>query len=573
MIHPSKIHPPLIENLDQWPIAQLSQNRAAFVKMLVSETVRQYDGMTTDELKAVLTNTIFLERTRVAEEPWKVDPPKEAAYWSKMRSEVGKLDPESSEQQTRSLYLNKVEEIIESYSEEIVGTFKPKSFKFARKFLTFFFNALLNASADKKWRRLVGSRLRLYDRIKCYGPIDHIRDLFSKGTVVVVPTHFSNIDSVLVGYAMDSILGLPSFSYGAGLNLLNNGIVAYYINRMGAYRLDRRKKNPIYLNTLKQFSKLSIEQGVNSLFFTGGTRSRSGEIESSLKLGLVGTVIDAQRSLYQKNKKEKVFVVPLVMSYHFVLEAKFLIDQHLRKSGKEKYFKSKDQSYSIWNMLRFLWQIFRNVSQIKLSFGEPLDVLGYQVDKNGDSLDKSGNKIDLRSYFTVNNEIVVDAQRDRVYTKKLGQSILKRYHIENIVLHSHLVAFTLYHLIRKQHAEMEIYDFLRLDPRDFSYSLESFSKAIAKVKEKLIHLETQGSLKIANDIHELPIRELVLNGIKAVGAYHNKRAVKYLKKKNLVITQDLNLLLYYSNRLEHYHLEAALNTTNDEYLINDLATA
>lgn len=155
-----------------------------------------------------------------------------------------------------------------------------------------------------------------------------------------MPTHFSNLDSILVGYAMDEMLGLPSFSYGAGLNLYNSGIAAYFMNRLGAYRVDRRKKNPIYLETLKAMSKLSIQRGVNSLFFPGGTRSRSGSLEKKLKMGLIGTAVEAQRALCQEGKKEKIFIVPLVMSYHFVLEAKYLIEQHLLITGKGKIYQN-----------------------------------------------------------------------------------------------------------------------------------------------------------------------------------------------------------------------------------------
>ena len=564
MITPSKVYDQLIENMQDWPIAKLSNRRSAFVKELVVETMDNYNKLSVEELKAILSTTIFNERTRVAEEPWKVDPPKEEAYWNKMRKSVFGIDQAADEKDIRVIYLNKINEIITSYAEEIAGSFKAKSFRFARRFLTFFFNRLLNAAANRKFKRVFGNRYGIHDRIKAYGPIDTIRHLFNKGTVVVVPTHFSNIDSVLVGYAMDELLGLPSFSYGAGLNLLNSGAAAYYINRMGAYRLDRRKKNPLYLTTLKEFSKLSIEQGVNSLFFPGGTRSRSGELESNLKLGLLGTVIDAQKTLFQKDKKEKIFVVPLVMSYHFVLEAKFLIDQHLRKSGKEKYFKSKDQSYSILKTLKFMWQIFANTSQIKLSFGKPLDVLGNLVDEEGRSMTSDGQHVILKEYFSTDGQITKDHQRDQVYTRKLAKKLVERYHKENIVLSSHLVAFTLFHLIRSKNRDLDLYDFLRLNAADYEYTIEEFGESVNLIKEQLIHLERSGDIKLANDLHELNIEDLVVTGIKAVGAYHDRMPVKIPKKSRVVITEDLNLLLFYSNRLEHYDLHQVLYQNSKE---------
>ena len=48
-------------------------------------------------------------------------------------------------------------------------------------------------------------------------------------------------DSILIGYALDAFVIIPSFSYGAGLNLYNTGYTAYFMNRLGA-RVDRRKR-------------------------------------------------------------------------------------------------------------------------------------------------------------------------------------------------------------------------------------------------------------------------------------------------------------------------------------------
>ncbi|MBK7635043.1 MAG: 1-acyl-sn-glycerol-3-phosphate acyltransferase [Saprospiraceae bacterium] len=82
-----------------------------------------------------------------------------------------------------------------------------------------------------------------------------------------MPTHYSNLDSIMIGYAIDSNVGLPSFSYGAGLNLFNVEIVGYFINRLGAFKVDRRKKNPIYLEMSEIYGSYSIIKGVNCLFF------------------------------------------------------------------------------------------------------------------------------------------------------------------------------------------------------------------------------------------------------------------------------------------------------------------
>ena len=153
------------------------------------------------------------------------------------------------------------------------------------------FGSLFNPFFAHNKKGFWGGKEAVLDKIKIVGPVDHIRKLFTKGSVLILPTHSSNLDSILVGYAIETLTGLPAFSYGAGLNLYDYEIMAYYMSRLGAYKVDRRKKNPIYAQAIRQFSRLSIEQNLNGIFFPGGTRSRGGEVESKVKLGLLSTCL------------------------------------------------------------------------------------------------------------------------------------------------------------------------------------------------------------------------------------------------------------------------------------------
>ena len=74
----------------------------------------------------------------------------------------------------------------------------------------------------------------MQDKIHITGEVEELRELTRKGTIIMVPTHFSNLDSILIGWVI-SALGLPAFIYGAGLNLFNIRIVAYFINSLSAY--------------------------------------------------------------------------------------------------------------------------------------------------------------------------------------------------------------------------------------------------------------------------------------------------------------------------------------------------
>lgn len=546
-------YPHILPDIEDWPIYLLHQDRRRFIHEINEFTLQRLQREKPSKVRDMIAKTIYLERIRIKEEPWKVDPPNERQFWRKVRRKLVGQSLDRSPEEAGNINEEILRQIVYRYSEEIVGTFRKQTFLFARKFLTLFFTRLLNTAAGRHIYRIWGSKFRLYERMIVQGQVDEIRQLFKKGIVVVVPTHFSNLDSILIGYAIDTFVGLPSFSYGAGLNLYNTGYTAYFMNRLGAYRVDRRKKNPIYLETLKAMSNLSIQRGTNSLFFPGGTRSRSGALETKLKLGLMSTVVEAQRALFQKGQDTKIFVVPLVVSYHFVLEAQFLIEQHLKRMGKERYIKSKDDFYSIWKVLKFAWEFFSESNTITLSFGQPLNVLGQPVDSDGNSFDQYGNPVDLREYFMTNGAVTEDLQRESEYTHILGDRLVDRYFRDNIVLTSHLVSFAAFELLQQQNPKLDLYGILRLPPDDFIFDKELLYEVIDHLREALIKMEQEGRIKLSKEIY-WENEKLVKDGIRRVGTYHIAKPLTYNKQK-AIVSQSFKVLYFYHNRLSNYGLE------------------
>ena len=561
------LRPHVIPEIEDWPIYKLHENRADFVRALEQFTMERLLEEH-DDIADIIAKTIYLERIRVKEEPWKVDPPNEQQFWRKMRSKLGRnIDraPEEAEAISREI----LQRIVHRYSEEIVGTFKKPTFLFARRFLTFFFNRLLNTAANRNFKRIWSSKYSLFQKLIAKGEVEKIRALMKQGTVVVVPTHSSNLDSILIGYMMDQIVGLPSFSYGAGLNLYNTGYTAYYMNRLGAYRVDRRKKNPIYLETLKAMSNLAIQKGTNSLFFPGGTRSRSGELENKLKMGLLGTAVDAQRATLERGEDQKVFIVPLILCYHMVLEAGQLIEQHLQRTGKELYLPGKKKfSFTKRKIFNFMWKIFSNSSEITLSFGKPMDVLGNFVDENGISRDRFGKEVSVKDYFVSDGEVTKDLQREREYTKLLATRIAKRYYKENIVLSSHLVAFAAFRILAKLHPKLDLYGVLRLPVDDFHFPMDLMEKVIADLQKELQNMEQNGQIKLSKEILLSPT-EILLDGLKNLGIFHAEKPL-IKTKKGLIVSQSFKVLYFYHNRLCNYGLEQAIDwkkiNANEEML-------
>jgi len=546
--------PHVFPNIKDWKIYQLHAGRANFIEAINQEVFDRYKDKSNEEISRLIAKTIYSERIRIKEEPWKVDPPNEKVFWGKISKKLI-LDQDDEESKAENLKILK--KIIHLYSEEIVATFNEGTFEFARKFLRVLFGRLLKTASSRNFKRIWGGKHQLADKLKVYGAAEEVRELSKIGTVVYVPTHFSNLDSILIGYIMDQIVGVPVPSFGAGLNLYNTGYTAYFMNRLGAYRIDRRKKNPIYLETLKVMSKQSLESGTSSLFFPGGTRSRSGAMENKFKLGMMGTAVEAQRSNYQNGKEEKIFIVPVILGYHFVLEGKYLIESHLKNTGKEMYFKaSRDESYSFRKTMKFIWDTFSESSDINLSIGKPMDVLGNFVDKQGNSFDVKNEKVDLKEYFFTNGEVVKDRQRENEYTRRLGSKILKRYYKDNLVLSSQLVAYVAFNILLAQNPNLDIYAILRLPPEDYIFPMDEMKRATEQLRVVLFEMEKEGEIKLTNEI-SWEIEDLIREGIKKLGTYHADQPLKF-NKKGMIISEDFKVLFFYHNRLDNYGFENAI---------------
>ncbi len=452
-------------------------------------------------------------------------------------------------------YKTVLHRITSRYSEEIAGNFKHTHYKFTRSVVQFGFSSLLNAARVKGFLCIFSTQYSLQDKIQIMGETDQLRDLATKGTIVMVPTHFSNLDSILIGWII-SVMGLPPFIYGAGLNLFNISIFAYFMNALGAYKVDRRKKNLMYLETLKTYSKEAIQFGCHSLFFPGGTRSRSGMIESKLKLGLLSTAIEAQRANYQTGSGDisaKIFVVPVTINYHFVLEAPGLIREHLSITGQERYYQENDEFSTSYKISKFLVKFFTKGSDISVSVGRAMDVLGNYVDQDGNSLDKKSRIIDTRDYFISQGKITIDHQREEEYTNMLGRRIVEEFHKINRVFSSHLVAFTAFEMIKKLNPKLDLFDLLRLPEEDIVLPYDEFKAACEMVMNRIKDLKAKGMIGTAPHLSQ-EMDQLIRHGLQNVGMYHAKRPV--LKdKRGDIVTEDMSLLYFYHNRLEGYALE------------------
>lgn len=546
---------PILHGIPDWPVYQLSKNRKEFVELVTRNAIERIKMLrpTRKQLIDELEATAYREQNRIKRNRWRVDPKDDSRFWSNIKNELVGLsakDPETTSAVEDAL----LEKIVSRYANEIAGNFKPNSYRFTREVVKFWFQRLLNGARVKKFGAFFRNQYTLRDKIHVVGKVKMLRALAKKGTVVMVPTHFSNLDSILIGWVIHSV-GLPAFIYGAGLNLFNIKIFAYFMNSLGAYKVDRRKKNLPYLETLKMYSNQAIQKGAHSLFFPGGTRSRSGLIEKQLKLGLLSTAIEAQRNLYQQTPEgevRKIFVVPVTLNYNFVLEAPDLIEDYLQVKGKDRYLPEEDK-YGSMELIRFMFKFFTKGSNISVSIGPGLDVMGNYVDDEGNSLDPQGRVIDTRGYFISNGSITDDKQREDEYTRMLSQRIVSEYHRINRVFASHLAAFVAFEMWQKKHPKLDLFSLLRLPEEELELDYTEYRDTFKRVRKKLYELKDAGKVNHATHLKG-KVDQVIKLGIENVGIFHLKRPLLKNKKGN-IITKDLTVLYYYHNRLVGYELE------------------
>lgn len=528
------------------PLNSFEEKRARILEETVNLTMKDFSKAKSLEL--LVGEALYAERLRIKREHGNVFTKKrlqgDKALWNRIQD--GLL--QSSAQVDRSSLLKK---IAAHYAEEIGGHFDRRVYALSTRLVPFGFSWLLNAASVQRFLPW-GLSQSLESRIRILGEINALNDLHKKGTILLVPTHQSNIDSAMIGY-VNYQLSLPPFAYGAGLNLFSNPLLNFFLSNLGAYTVDRKKSNLIYKQVLKNYSTRILTEGVHSIFFPGGGRSRSGAVETKLKLGLLGTALEAQiQGMKQGKEKPNIYIVPMTTSYHFVLEAASLIEDYLSDAGKHRYIIMDDESWDPTKIIKFFWRFFSSKSVVTVRIGRPMDVLGNFVDEEGRSIGPNGTTIDPAKWLTSHGELVHNEQRDHEYTRELGAKLSERFHRENTVLTSHAVAFAYFEALRKQYPDLDLFRFLRLSLEQRSMQTEVFMREAESLQSRLVEMEKYGMLYLSQEFKSMDLRGWVRDGITQLGALHDAAVVKVSDKA--IWTEDMNLLYYYRNRLSGYGL-------------------
>lgn len=430
-------------------------------------------------------------------------------------------------------------EVVAGWAEEIHGRFDPRMYRFATRILPRALTGLLSKRPD----RLSEWDLTSNARIKVAGNLDLLRTLAKEATLVLAPTHLSNLDSPLIGLALYQA-GLPPFVYGAGLNLFSNPVMGFFMRRLGAYTVDRTKQARLYKETLKQYSVRCLVTRHHSLFFPGGTRARSGQIETRLKKGLLGTGLTAWQEMLAAGRPDpEVYVVPLTLSSQLVLEAASLIDDHLADAGKQRYIITDDEFARPTEVAGFMSRVLDLDASVVAHFGDPLDVLGNPVPVELEARKEAALRR-RRSVADRDGRVERDEQRDHIYTERLSAALVRSYPLGAHVMATHLAAWVGWRSLEIAAGTRDPFRVIRCPAEARVIPRETFVRRTSDVLAQIITGASEG--RWHTDLPSSPDGVLE-QALDRFGRYHKTRAL--VAQGDDVVVQDPKLALYYANRL------------------------
>jgi glycerol-3-phosphate O-acyltransferase len=500
------------------------------------------------DARLVLSEAAFLELKR--QQSSGVDDVVPLIEWRALARSLGRASEDDCVRLVRDLAMR--------YAHDVAGNFDQRVYKFASRAIAPLIGMLM--SPMQTVRHLgSGFDLRALDgRVVVQGPIGTIRALAEKGTLVFVPTHLSNLDSVVIGFALERV-GLPPATYGAGKNLFTNPFLSFFMHNLGAYRVDRRLRHTLYKEVLKAYSCVLIERGYHSLFFAGGTRSRSGAVERRLKLGLAGTGVEAMARTAARGEARKVFFVPATINYLLTLEAETLVDDFLQEEGRHRYIIDDDESTRPGRIAAFMRKLLGLDAGCVVRFSEPLDCFGNRVDDDAISYDARGHAVSPLSYLTdADGRICHDPPRDAQYTRELGEAVVAAYHRDTVVLATHLVAACAFERLREG-VDGDIFAMLRTQD-DVTVSREDLAAAVERRRDRARDLEARGRIVLGPHLVHASGREILDEALRAFSGYHTTRVLEP-RGADLVLA-DTRLIFYYQNRLATHGLAADLVGTH-----------
>ena len=194
-----------------------------------------------------------------------------------------------------------------------------------------------------------------YDRSQ----LESIYALAQRHPVVFLPSHKSNLDHLVLQYALYENGHPPNHTAG-GINM-NFFPMGPLMRRSGVFFIRRTfKDNAVYKFVLRQYIDYLIEKRFPLEWYIEGGRSRSGKLLPP-RFGMLAYVVDS----YRRGKSEDVFLLPVSIAYDQIQDVG---DYVAEQRGGAKQRESFGWFLGVVRRLR------RRYGNIHIRLGEPLSL-------------------------------------------------------------------------------------------------------------------------------------------------------------------------------------------------------
>jgi glycerol-3-phosphate O-acyltransferase len=219
--------------------------------------------------------------------------------------------------------------------------------------------------------------------------IKKIREVAHKGPLILVPSHKSHMDYLIISSIFfQNKLAPPHIVAGSNLTFFPMGPV---FRKSGAFFMRRSFKNlDLYPEIFKQYIKTLICEGYSIEFFIEGGRTRTGKLVFP-KMGILKYLIESIEEGYNRD----MIFVPITINYDRILE----------ESSYQKELKGKEKkSESTSGFVKSRKLLKRKYGKVYLSFNEPFSFREYC-----DNLTEGEDVMKELSYYLVRriNEITM----------------------------------------------------------------------------------------------------------------------------------------------------------------------
>ena len=193
----------------------------------------------------------------------------------------------------------------------------------------------------------------------------------SKEPVILVPTHRSVIDFLMVSYIVFAYnMKMPYIA--SSKDFLQIALINHVLRRSGAFFVQKSINNDdLYLTILTEYVQQLLKDSEMIEFFIEGTRSRSGKCLPP-KLGLLSICADT----YFEGQVADIHFMPITINYERVLEGEaFLLELVGEKQPQE----------SLTHMLSYIKILKQNLGKIYMNFGNPISIKDFAGNMQGSS--------------------------------------------------------------------------------------------------------------------------------------------------------------------------------------------